>query len=395
MNIVDVLFAVLIIITAILIAIIMIGKQQRQTPAPGNTFRKKFVGILRAAWQNSKKIKGGVIIMARKVWQNNFLFAVFFATIMVIVFLLFHFFILPKIPKLSPFELAKIFFVIILFVCVVISGIIIAAVKVYSDSKNKEGISGSIIRNIPSNQVWVLRNAWFSDPGSIENKEITDSTGKKTTVTIEKEPPKGYRAKPEGWRFYIPYLWHIDMGLVDLAPKARDPEDLTKINTSDNQTAEIDWQIETVIDDSVKFIVRAKNEQGRETFEDQKIKAILAHICSGKTQKDLTNFKENDLKEMSKNVLEQFNQAIAIFGIKAISLDIKKIIMPEEIRDAAEYKTVTKQRLDAANNKGKELQRIIGKTGANPTVTVAADIVRGGLTDLVELIESFKKKGGN
>ena len=71
--------------------------------------------------------------------------------------------------------------------------------------------------------------------------------------------------------------------------------------------------------------------------------------------------------------------------------------LPEEIRAVAEYGVVTEKRKEIAKSKGDELQHIISRTGASPTVTVAADIIRGGLNDLVELIGSLKskKKGGS
>ena len=322
-------------------------------------FRKSIKKILQKGWNAMGKIG-----------KSN----TGFGLLMLVFFISFCFVILPKIPKFNTWALVKIALAMGSFSILLIILIAITAITLSSKNKDKEKSSESLIRNIPSNHVWILRYAWHSDPGD------------------ETHEPKGYIAKKEGWSFYLPHLVHIDMGLVDLAPKARDPEELTKINTSDNQTAEVDWQIETIIFDPIRFIVRARNEEGRVQFENQKIKAILAHLCSNKKQSDLTHFEKGELQLMGADVLNEFNQAMLSFGIRAISLDIKKIVMPEEIRAAAEYTTVSKQRLVAAESKGEELQKIISATGASPTVTVAADIIRGGLNDLVELIGSFKKR---
>lgn len=323
-------------------------------------FLKKYVGrTLKKGWGTMKKI-----------CKSN----LGFALMLVGIYFSFYFFVLPKMPRLSAWALVKIFLAIGSFSILAAVLVAITAITLSSKKGKDKEKSGSLIRNIPSNHVWILRYAFHSDPGD------------------ETHEPKGYVAKREGWRWYLPYLLHVDMGLIDMAPKARDPEKLTKVNTSDNQTAEVDWQFETEIFDPIRFIIRARDENGRVQFEDQKIKAILSRSCSDKTQEELTRFQPGDLKAMSDKALNEFNTAISFFGIRALSLDIKKIIMPEEIRDAAEYQTVTKSRAETAKVKGQELKTIINATGASPTVTVAADIIRGGLNDLVELIGSFKKR---
>jgi len=264
-------------------------------------------------------------------------------------------------------------FVVLLFLIIVIGGVSIAARKTTEEAKKtketegtKEGVQllGGYIRNVPANMVWVLRRSLFGS--SIETLE-------------------GYKAKSEGWRFKI-LGWHEDLGLVDLSPQPRDPKAIT-INTQDNQTAIIDWRIETFIPDGNSAIKFAGKVNGnREKFEDQKATVILNQLCSQKSQDDLTRFGPNELKDdITDPAKGQFNKEMADLGIQARALEIKKILMPEEVRAAAEYETVTKKRKEVAVVKGEELKTIIAATEADPTKVVMADMARDMLTNLADV----------
>ncbi|MFH1671684.1 MAG: SPFH domain-containing protein [Candidatus Portnoybacteria bacterium] len=224
-----------------------------------------------------------------------------------------------------------------------------------------------IIRNVPANMIWVLRRSIF---GSDIATQI------------------GYAAKREGFRLKIPF-YHEDLGLVDLSPIPRDPKSIT-VNTKDNQTAIIDWRIETFIPDeksAINFAVKVNNN--REKFEDQKVIVIINQISSKETQEKLTSFKGTELKNIGDEAKERFNSEMADLGIKARAIEIKNIQMPEGIRDVAEYATVSKKRRKIAVDKAAELKTIINVTGADPSKVVIAEIIRSGLTTVVN---RFSKK---
>lgn len=350
MNIMDVLFVVLIIIIAILIAVIMIGKQQKQAPVPDSAFGRKMAKLTKKVWQFGK------------VW--------FISSAFVIVIILLK--ILVEKHPVWKFWIAG---SLILFILLVIGLLVGLAIIALNSSKDK----GDIIRNVPENHAWVIRFAFWSNPGD------------------ETENPKGYFALREGWKIYIPGFFK-DMGFVDLAPKPRDPNSIT-VNTADNQTAEVDWRIETVISDPIKFMVRVRNSEEREKFEDQRSGIIFAQKCSQHTQENLTIFGNEALKKMGDEAKDNFNQQMDFFGIQARDLSIQKILPPTEIRDTAEYATITNQRAKIAVTKAAELKAIIEGTTTdaaqtNPTQVVIADIIRGGLIDLAELFLPFLGKKG-
>lgn len=261
-------------------------------------------------------------------------------------------------------------FVVLLFLILLMGGVAMAARKRTEETKEKKGVKeteegaqllGGYIRNVSANIVWVLRRSLFGS--SI-----------KTLV--------GYKVKSEGWRFKIPG-WHEDLGLVDLSPQPRDPKAIT-VNTSDNQTALIDWRIVTVVSNPAIFVVKVNGN--REEFEDQKATVILNQLCSKESQDDITKFDDDELKKMGEKATERFNKEIEYLGIKAERLEIQKILMPEEIRAAAEYETVTKKREKVAKTKGAELGTIIEATKADPTKIVMTDMVRDMLTNLADVV---------
>ena len=320
--------------------------------------------------------------------------------------------------------------------------------KEETDEKKDRGL----IRNIQENVSWILRNAWNSNAGDvneelnriydiirntkedfgvpigeykIDDKKIDEDglveceeeqedgptkTVKKTLLecqyplkmlekleeTIynnEKKdgekillPLKGYKEKREGWRFYVPKVWHEDIGTVNRMPVARNPEKRIIVNTKDNQTAEIDYRIVTVISDPIRFFLRARDQ--REDQEDQRAEVIFNRISAFFTQEQLTLFGDNKLLTISRSARHLFSIEMRHLGIRATSLEIQTILMPEEIRDTAEYQTVTKQRAEIAATKGLELKTIIDATGANKTAVVLADVIRGGVIDAIEATAS-------
>jgi len=269
-------------------------------------------------------------------------------------------------------------FVVLLFLILLMGGVAIAESKRTKETKEKKEVKetkegaqllGGIIKDVPANQRWVLRNALGSD---IDDLDIHGR-------------PRGYQARKPGWDFCIPY-YHIDLGFVDLSPQPRDPEAIT-VNVKNNQTAIIDWRIETFIPDSnsaIKFAVKVNSN--RKEFEDKKATVIFNHLSSQKTQDDITNFDTDELKKFAEDAADQFNEDMADLGIQARALEIKKILMPEEIRAAAEYETVTKKREKVAIIKGKELKTIITATKADPTKVVMTDMARDMLTNLADVV---------
>jgi regulator of protease activity HflC (stomatin/prohibitin superfamily) len=306
----------------------------------------------------------------RRLWKNNLFYTLFWLFIGVSAISM----IIPKnygnTAKLLIASAPILLFLLIL--CLIISGaLILTAVTVKTareaELKEKQKLLGGIFRNVPANQVWVLRNAWFSNP----------------------ETEIGYVAKKEGWRFYVPYLWHIDMGFVDLSPKPRDPESII-VNTKDNQTAIIDWRIVTVVSDAVKFAIKVNGN--REKFETQQATVAINQIASEDTQEALTSIETNELQIMGEKITKLFNQLMHSLdvGIEATVIEIQKILPPEEIRAAAEYATVSQKRKEVATTKGEELKIIKDATGADPTKLVIAEMIRAGLTDLVDpVINAF------
>lgn len=242
-----------------------------------------------------------------------------------------------------------------------------------------------IIRNVPTNQVWILRNAWYSNPGD------------------RNTPPKGYYAKPEGWHFWIPYLWHIDLGLVSLVPVIRDPTNIV-VNTRDNQTVEVDWRMETVIPSGLdvdrtapkdpyvsakKFKARA--EQSREDIEVGNASAIInllcsAHNMSGENPKGLTNMADTEIvTNIADPAKRRFNDepiagepefrgVLKYYGIKAIRIDVQKFMPPEVLRDEAAHRAAAAVRADAAAQEAIAYEREVGGvvgTGAPPDARAA------------------------
>jgi len=344
--------------------------------------------------------------------------------------------------------------IILLFIFLIV---IIATLTVKKD-KDKESDSDEkdnqrLIRNIQENESWILRNAWSSDPGDINEElnaiyeiirtekidrgikpgeykieaetdndgyiEVEDKDGVNKKVTIleslypmemleqiedmlyenkNKEDElilpelKGYREKKEGWNYYIPRVWHEDVGTVNRMPIARSPEENITVNTKDNQTAEIDYRIVTVISDPIRYSLRVKTEEQRIAQENQKSEVVFNRISSFFTQEQLTSFEGNNLLNLTRIAKHFFNIEMRHLGIRSTSLEIKTLLMPEEIRDTAEYQTVTEGRAKVAGIKGKELKTIIKKTGASPTAVVLADLARGTIIDTVEAVSHFFSK---
>lgn len=230
---------------------------------------------------------------------------------------------------------------------------------------------GGIIRNVPANFVWVIRNVWFSD--------ITKKTGPKAYT--------GYKAMREGWKFFIPYFLHSSLDFIDLSPVPRDPQSIT-VNTKDNQTAVIDFRLITHVSDPIVFAVRV--DENRKSFEDQAASVALNREAAKETQVQLTEFEEgkDELKTIGEGAKDFFNDRMKELGlgIEADAIEIQKILMPEEIRAAKEHLTVSDIRKDAADLKAEELKTIATETGADPTKVVIAEFARDGFTNIVDII---------
>ncbi len=225
---------------------------------------------------------------------------------------------------------------------------------------------GGYIRDVPANKIWVLRRTLFGSDIDI---------------------PEGYFAKPEGFRIKIP-LYHDDLGLVDKSPLPRDPEGIT-VNTKDNQTAIIDWRIVSIVTNPIVFAVKVNGN--REEFENQAANVVFNSLSTEKNQDDLTSFEGDKLEDLSDEAKIKFNEKIGYLGIEAERLEIQKILMPEEIRAAAEYATVTEQRKKVAPLKAEELRIITKETEADPTTIVKMDMIRDMLTNIADIaVNAFR-----
>src|SRR3989338_8463056 len=96
-----------------------------------------------------------------------------------------------------------------------------------------------ILTQVPTGHRLVLRNAWvsrFDDPAD----------------------PKGYSIDSEGWQFWLPLLWHMFVALVDIRPRALDPEAF-RVNTVDGQEVDVDVRaVERLKRDSAGKIAKAE-----------------------------------------------------------------------------------------------------------------------------------------
>lgn len=355
-----------------------------------NQLKKLLKGVMKMIGT----IKGTI----KRLWKENFLF---FLSMLIIIALVLHFFVFPRLPKfINAYNALPMIVLPLIPIVIILSALgllaVILFITIYNLKDNKLGKfklwgENGIIRDVPANNVWVLRKAFLSKPGD------------------ESHDPTGYILKEEGWSYYIP-IWHIDMGFINLAPEPHDPKP-TKVNTSDRKTVNIDWRRETYISNPRKYVVRVRpsknrtRDQVRQELETQTAKVIFAQKCSGHKQKELIKFgdtkpdkhgnTEDKLKNFGEEALIEFNEKMKFYGIKARDLSVQKILPPQDVIDAAEYETVTNLRKKVAPAKTRELKTIIDGTGASPTITVAADIIRGVLGDIISpFVDRLNKKGG-
>lgn len=341
--------------------------------------------------EKEKRKRVGVI---KALWQNNISYTLLWTIIGVLIIWA----VLPKGYSRSVKLLlisSPILFTAAVIILIILAAIAIGAAVIQkrtpddSDSETR-GINqllGGIFKRAPANQVWVTRRTLFGC-----DIDKPDKTGK----------PLGYRAYKATWGYFIPG-YHEDLGVIDLSPQPKDPPAIT-VNTKDNQTAIVDWRKITFIPDEISAMKCAAKVNGnRDDFEDQQATVIFNQICSQKTQNDLTEFDSNELAKAAKEAAKLFNRQMKKLdiGIKAKSIEIKKILMPEEVRAAAEYKTVSQKRLEVASIKGNELKTIIEATGADATKIAISDMIRAVLMDLADpIVNAFrtrqetKEKGG-
>jgi len=326
-------------------------------------------------------------------WKKEGLFSVL-AVIAVIVF----YYSIPLIKISFLTRLLSIIF----FVLAVISILLLAAKpkeekeKKEKEEKAKEGavFFGGYVQDVPANQLWVLRRTLFGS-------DVDGKLDKKTRL------PPGYFVRKEGLNYKIP-IYHDDLGLVDKSPVPKDPERIT-VNTKDNQTATFDWRKVTCIPDPISAVkFAAKVGPNRDEFENKQAEVIFNRIASRETQAELTEFKQDEeggkgeLENISEEATTEFNKKMKKLGLglKALALEVKKILPPTEVIAAAEHQTISAKRAEAAVFKGIELTAIAAaldkgqkkdQPRVNRTALIVAEIAREMLTNFFSTaVDIFK-----
>lgn len=240
---------------------------------------------------------------------------------------------------------------------------IVAGIATLARDK-KAGVSlEKIIRNVAPNHIWVLRNAWYSNPATLE----------------------GYTEKREGWRFFIPEVWHKDVATVSLVPLQRDPDSI-EVNTKDNMLVSVDYRIKSwVAMDEVtesallengrvypaidmaaaRYAVRVVTDETRERLEQQYTTVVINQETNEYKAGKLTAFGRDELIDLSRKVTEIVNRELVFFGLKA-EMTIQNIAPPEAVQVAAQERTASRIRKEEAKAKRDAYKTIIDGTGANP-----------------------------
>ena len=147
-------------------------------------------------------------------------------------------------------------------------GLIAVFVKVVGSSSILGEKTGKrpVIYQVPSNHIWVLRNAFGSKPGNplyyYNHPEATDEEKEKEAKS------EGYTPKTEGYSYRIP-IWHVDEGVYDLEPKQRDCKKI-EIKSKDKLAVLVNLQITTKIDNAVRFAISMEGT----TVEEKEKKRI-------------------------------------------------------------------------------------------------------------------------
>ncbi len=286
---------------------------------------------------------------------------------------------------------AKLFVVILsLPLLLLVLAVILLGVK-YKDkiSKKGEGKNGEntdeergIIYQVPNNHRWVLRNVWWSDPNTFD----------------------GYKAKLQGYRIKIPIIWHKDEGLVSLVPIQEDPQAFT-VNCTDGNPVEVDARVTFYVRDenidgnhaSLYYIVNAK-ENAHEIVH-QRVEVALNRamdvesdnaISWSRKEKEvfgrdatitINNLLRNDKPEVKEG--SKGEQKGKDYGLAAI-INVQNVRPTETIQAAKEREKAAEIELKAADPEAKAMQKMIKKTGANPTAVMIAQLLADTFRPIVE-----------
>lgn len=262
----------------------------------------------------------------------------------------------------------------LIFLIVLISGAA-AILTIFREKKGgqttqekKEGsllseLKLEIFANVPENHIWILRNVWGSDPNTFS----------------------GYQDKKEGWRLFIPFIWHDEVKIVSLVPFQRDPKPV-EINTMDNLLPLVDYRIKTWVAHhkvgdhlaipraATKFALRIED---RIAVEDQWAHVALNRISSGYycskppnnvTGTGLTEMTRDDLKTLNEETTEEFNKEMEQFGIRG-EISLQNIRPPKIIEAASSQVSVSKLSEIAAIHEAKAIETLKA-TGVSANVAM-------------------------
>lgn len=232
-----------------------------------------------------------------------------------------------------------------------------------------DGSKPPVILNIPKNTAMVVRNAWRSNP----------QTG------------GGYIAKREGWNFWVPTIWHVFEGFVDLMPVQEDERPMES-NSQDHQLVTIDTQVTYWVDDPVLFKIMVKSFQDASKLVFQKLTIILNSASSSKTEQELTGMGKAELRQFSNEASTDLNAALADYGIET-KVGIQNIHPPLEVQAAHTRKRAAKIEEEASAAEAAAVKKMIDETGASPTWTVIASMLGDALRGI--LGRPSPKKGGD
>jgi len=281
------------------------------------------------------------------------------------------FYLLTRTIEVSLLTKLLIGLILVLLFAIVAGGAsVMATNKKKEGEKNKEKTEKNpeslmdevkaILADVPENHIWVLRNVWGSDP--------------------EKKPYRGYQAKKEGLRIFIPKVWHDEVRLVSLVPLQRDP-DLVEVNTKDNILPLVDYRTKTwvaqnkiggheeVENAAIKYALRVKD---RAELEDQWIQTVLnrttaGYFCSKPKDSNnpgdigLTEMNESQLNKLAEKITKGFNEEMKHFGIQG-EITIHNIRPPKVIEAASSQVVVSKLREEASQHEAAAMKKVIDET---------------------------------
>ncbi len=239
-------------------------------------------------------------------------------------------------------------------------------VGVFGSSTGTTNGKRPIIFNVPKNNIWVLRNVWKSNP-----------------ITLE-----GYQEKKEGWRFYIPFIWHSDEGLVSLVPVQHDAAIYT-VNCIDGNDVKIDTRL--------TYFVREKKEDDQKTATKfllntvdtdvdnlivQRAKVAINRAMDVGSQEALSW--TPDMKKTYGNKATEIANTLLCddggkdYGIESI-INVENISPPPAIKEAMDKKTAAQIEAIAAVSEAKAMKIIKDETGANPTWVMLSQTIGDAL----------------